>query len=87
MALKDIFHTSASLSQAVEPGIKALVASNLDKLVNEVIEEAQKEVAEKIRNEFSSALEITLTQALNQSIQGAEISVTVDLRNNGQALK
>ena len=82
-----IKYSKASLADAVKPGIAAVVASEYDQMVNEVIERAQAELKRKIMQEFASALETTIQTMMDKYNQDTQFKVIVDLRNNGESLK
>ena len=82
-----IKYSKASLADAVKPGIAAVVASEYDNMVNEVIEEAQVELERKIRKGFAAALETTIQAMTDEWGKDVNLKVVVDLRNNGESLK
>ena len=68
-------YNTATLAKAVQPGIEALVASELDHLIDEAAEIAIKHVRENLVQKTT----LKLQQSLERALHDETVNVKVDL--------
>jgi len=83
MAIFKQKHNAQLLAKALSPAVRMLVDKGFDRIVNEAIEKAQKELADNIRNEFAARIQSELERTIDYSNASDNFKVSVDLRCRG----
>ena len=83
MSFFRVKHNTALLAKALNPVVRMLVDKGFDRIVNEAIEKAQKELADSIKEEFAARIKADLEHQISYQDLCDNFNVSVDLRCRG----